>query len=458
MLSGSKENPPSNPNQNEKGTLNFSVSGFESQSSAKSVNIAITAVDGSSADNRTIDQPLAGSTSVQVAGLAAKTYKIVLQLLDADKKVLASGAANSVTVKAGADVPVKISLTSNPATGKINIDINVLPSVPVPAVAAECEKIWADGVRAGGQIWRKLPNGKACTDFGAGVVEESWTSAMNIAPAQCPLPVSFESYNGGWEPWNKDLWELFNTECQKRGGISKGPQWGQDPSPSRGAGCTTMTPAWRFCVSEDPAAFVYQQRSECGSSDEMPEDRLCPNVMPEKAAQNQLCSTRGITAGMRCSADKRNDFCVISDTQCVNGKLQSQVYLQCVHEGHEQKCPTSRRAAKEQIHYLADEERKQIADKILDLKLTTYRYKPGHGNSSEPQMGFIIDDVQQAPFIMPNGDRVNLYGYISAAVITLQQQQAMIEQLQDRIHRLEAESRQNISLSPIAIPAKEERP
>jgi hypothetical protein len=63
-------------------------------------------------------------------------------------------------------------------------------------------------------------------------------------------------------------------------------------------------------------------------------------------------------------------------------------------------------------------------------------------------MGFIIDDAPSAPFLTPHGERVNLYGYLSAAVITLQEQQATIEELRRKVDALEAERTKRVTRSP----------
>ena len=104
-------------------------------------------------------------------------------------------------------------------------------------------------------------------------------------------------------------------------------------------------------------------------------------------------------------------------------------------------CPISKRAAKDQIKYLSREDQNKIVDEILNLKVTTYRYKSDFGDPKEPQMGFIIDDVPNASFLAKDRRHVNLYAYISAAVLTIQQQQAAIDELKRKIVQLESKKK-----------------
>lgn len=164
-----------------------------------------------------------------------------------------------------------------------------------------------------------------------------WQNAVDPAPAQCPLPTKFESYTGGWEPWNQDLWLVFRKQCANRQDSLKEPQWGQDTSPSRGAGCTLNL--WRFCAADDPAGIVYRKTNACGRD---AEDQEYPAIMP-KVPSDKLCSSMVINENAACVADKLGNSCVIIDYHCTNGVLRDPVYLQCRGISSDVSCPHSTR-------------------------------------------------------------------------------------------------------------------
>ena len=56
-----------------------------------------------------------------------------------------------------------------------------------------------------------------------------------------------------------------------------------------------------------------------------------------------------------------------------------------------------------------------------------------------PPLGFIIDDVGPGPSVAPNGQTVDLYGYTSMAVATLQVQAQEIAELKAELAALKAE-------------------
>ena len=60
--------------------------------------------------------------------------------------------------------------------------------------------------------------------------------------------------------------------------------------------------------------------------------------------------------------------------------------------------------------------------------------KPGQA------LGFIIEDTKDAPFVMQDVKRVNLYAYMSAAVALLQKQQEEIASLQKEVEALRKKS------------------
>lgn len=98
-------------------------------------------------------------------------------------------------------------------------------------------------------------------------------------------------------------------------------------------------------------------------------------------------------------------------------------------------CPISRPIYKQQIHFIQPAERAKLAQKLERLPLATWHYR------FEPQgparLGFMIAAGTPAELVKPDGNSVDLYGYMSLAVAAIQEQHQQIETLQQRVTQLE---------------------
>jgi hypothetical protein len=101
-------------------------------------------------------------------------------------------------------------------------------------------------------------------------------------------------------------------------------------------------------------------------------------------------------------------------------------------------CPISRRSYKRDIHYLAPAELARYQDELLGLKLATWRYRDAPART---RLGFIIDDHERSVAVEATGDRIDLYGYTSLAVATLQRQARQIAALEREVATLRRELR-----------------
>jgi hypothetical protein len=99
----------------------------------------------------------------------------------------------------------------------------------------------------------------------------------------------------------------------------------------------------------------------------------------------------------------------------------------------------SRRVFKDDIAYVEDAERAELAQAALDTRLARYRYKTELA-SARRHLGFIIDD-QPDPSPAVEGDRthVDLYGYTSMLLAAVQEQSKEIRALRERVETLEQE-------------------
>jgi hypothetical protein len=98
-------------------------------------------------------------------------------------------------------------------------------------------------------------------------------------------------------------------------------------------------------------------------------------------------------------------------------------------------CPISTRRAKKDIHYLTSDEIDALAHSALDLRLATYeyRYAPYAGRR---HLGFIIEDSPDAVAVDRDRDMIDLYGYTSMLLGTVQRQQREIDSLRKQVEAM----------------------
>ncbi|HEY1954463.1 MAG TPA: hypothetical protein VGH28_02605 [Polyangiaceae bacterium] len=96
----------------------------------------------------------------------------------------------------------------------------------------------------------------------------------------------------------------------------------------------------------------------------------------------------------------------------------------------------SRRAFKKDIDYVTENEREDLARQTLEVPLARYRYKT-EPESQQRHLGFIIDDQPpSSPAVASDGTHVDLYGYTSMLLATVQEQQKQIDALRTQVDDL----------------------
>ncbi len=136
-----------------------------------------------------------------------------------------------------------------------------------------------------------------------------------------------------------------------------------------------------------------------------------------------------------CTTEQAGATCSTEGQQC-DAKTGCGVFLKCAASDPKAAgCPKSRASLKSDVHYLDAAERQSLAAELLDTRLATYRYTAG-GRQAPRHLGFLIDDQPNSPAVDAKRDMVDLYGYLSLSVATLQEQQKQIEQLRTEIQEL----------------------
>jgi hypothetical protein len=111
-------------------------------------------------------------------------------------------------------------------------------------------------------------------------------------------------------------------------------------------------------------------------------------------------------------------------------------------------CPISTRQSKRDVAYLTQNQQQNLAQNLLAFKLATWNYK-NDPLGTDPRLGFIIEDVlgkdpgaaslfQSSPAVDENRGMVDLYGFLSMAVATLQTQQREMDSLRCELESLKA--------------------
>ena len=92
-------------------------------------------------------------------------------------------------------------------------------------------------------------------------------------------------------------------------------------------------------------------------------------------------------------------------------------------------CPISSREFKDGIEYVDSDGLEQLHDQTLRIRLATYNYKPAYADPKPRRLGFIIEDNPASPAVDPAHDSIELYGYLSMVVATMQVQEKEIASL-----------------------------
>jgi hypothetical protein len=150
---------------------------------------------------------------------------------------------------------------------------------------------------------------------------------------------------------------------------------------------------------------------------------------------------RGYTGGSGaplCATEKVGDPCSVDGQKC-DPQDDCNALVICAGSDPTMKpggCPISRRQYKEDIHYLGPADLARYRDELLAMKLATWRYK--HSPSKE-RLGFMIDDNEGSAAVDGKRDLVDLYGYTSMAVATIQLQAQQIDALKNEVAAMRKE-------------------
>src|SRR3954463_2485573 len=141
----------------------------------------------------------------------------------------------------------------------------------------------------------------------------------------------------------------------------------------------------------------------------------------------------------RCTSESPGKQCATAGAKCDPGNDCNEDLVCSTTDPRQQAggCPISRASYKKDIHFLSDRDLESYRDQLLALPLATYRYKEA-SPESRLHLGFLIDGHESLACVQPERDQVDLYGYASMAVATLQVQAREIDELKKEIAELRA--------------------
>jgi hypothetical protein len=97
-------------------------------------------------------------------------------------------------------------------------------------------------------------------------------------------------------------------------------------------------------------------------------------------------------------------------------------------------CPISSRNFKDDIRYVDSAGLQELHDETLGIRIATYNYKPQVADPGPTHLGFIIEDrPPRSSAVDWSHDRVDLYGYLSMVVATMQIQEKEIAELRQEL-------------------------
>ena len=216
------------------------------------------------------------------------------------------------------------------------------------------------------------------------------------------------------------------TYCDDEGNcrdsdISCNGEWEPCADKECGETCTLCDPNDPNC-NETQVVKACNQDGACVSDNPV----LCGEMICE-GEQDLTCDE-----GEICCVDR----CCGGEEQCCAGVPIPPGEGLCMPADNP--CPISRRDKKKDIKYLSVEDTDRLGQQVREIQLTTYRYK-NEPDTAPRHLGFIIDDEPGPHTVTADGGHVDLYGYTSLTVATLQVQSRKIELLEAELKALRNE-------------------
>lgn len=140
-----------------------------------------------------------------------------------------------------------------------------------------------------------------------------------------------------------------------------------------------------------------------------------------------------------CATQEEGEPCTTDGAACDPKSFCNELLL-CSDEDPKQQpggCPISRATTKTDIRYATDGDLERLREDLMTFRLATWRYR-SEATTGPERLGFVIEDVEPSPAVDGARDMVDLYGYLSMAVATIQVQQRELDALRAEVRALRA--------------------
>jgi hypothetical protein len=234
------------------------------------------------------------------------------------------------------------------------------------------------------------------------------TFASRFQSASIVLGVAL-SAAGGCNSGGDNSADASNDSTSTSSGGSSGGNSSSSGGNSSGGGEGGSILKW-YTTCGDPVCRV--PSSDAGLTDDA--GAPCPPIGTSCSVQGQQCGTHN--SAVNCGAVEQCDS--QDPTRRPGG------------------CPISSRQFKQHIAYVDEAGLQGLHDETMRMHLATYNYKPPYADPGPKHLGFIIEDnPPESPAVDWTRDRVDLYGYLSMVVATMQVQEKEITQLRGELER-----------------------
>jgi hypothetical protein len=158
------------------------------------------------------------------------------------------------------------------------------------------------------------------------------------------------------------------------------------------------------------------------------------------ATPSWQCDATPPAAGCPASSPRLGDGCAQEGLDCEYGCNSPDGAVRCTNGvwqiGSYEMCPISARRFKRDIAYVTPADADALAAQVRATRLATYEYTIP-AMAGRRRLGFILEDQPHSFAADPEHSQVDLYGYVSMLVATVQSQDRTIQGFARRVEALE---------------------
>ncbi len=274
----------------------------------------------------------------------------------------------------------------------------------------------------------------------------------------CPRSTTLDDGGGGGGGPCPASQPADGVSCDREGLVCA---YGEDPRPTCRPYSTCASGSWTATdpgCTTPPAATCPPTRVAAAGAECTPEDSYCSYdglacrctncvFYPIERCEGPLtwhcdapnpdaeCPAAIPNQGAPCSAPDGKQ-CVYGCEENMSRTCEGGVWVASSSPGG---CPISTRRAKRDIEYVDDDELARLARELLDTRLATYEYTDP-ALRGRRRLGFILEDQPAQSFAGdPTQSQVDLYGYASMLVATVQTQQRELEAMRRELDGMRRE-------------------